>query len=99
MHRLSQKVGRAWEVRIVWLVELTNTRNQEVCCQNVGLAKFGLFTFRDFDGNLPLLRLIIPMCFTGGSAESDVLVKAIFGRNSLLVILRVWKLHQLTKEP
>ena len=93
MHRLSLKVGRAWKVRRVWLVELTNARNQEVRCQNVGLAEFGLFAFRNLDGNLPLLRLIIPMCFIGGSAESDVLVKAVLGRNSLLVILRVWKLH------
>jgi len=71
-----------WYGGVLWIIELTNSGDQEVRRDGVGLSMFDIFSEQNLYGRVPLVGFGISSSFFYHAVEPNVLVEVPFLRNS-----------------
>ena len=83
MHLLPGELVQAIDLGVRRLVQLSDSRDQEVTLDLIRWVEFRLFaTTCRGDLRPPLLQLIVPPRFLNGGVEADVLVQLVLLRDS-----------------
>jgi hypothetical protein len=81
MHHFSTELLQSRDIWFSGKVQLSNSRYEEVCAQDIGMCELVVFVARNFGADFPFFLFLAPSRLCDLGIETDILVKPIFLSN------------------